>query len=205
MTQPWMLLAVATVTVAVALGGCARRPPPRLYVLAPAETGLAAEAPGRSQPIVGVVRVILPRYLDRAELVSRGEGHRLDIAADDRWAEPLVDGMQRSLAADLSRQLPQGRIATPAEARGASPPYEIRLDVESFEDEGDGSVALSGTWSVLAIDKRRQVASGTISRREPIAGRGHGAVVAALDRALDAASGEVASGLIQTAGIPPAP
>lgn len=183
------LLALALVLVS----GCAQRPPPRLYLLPPPNDAEAAAAQ-RDRPVVGTVRVTLPRYLDRDELVQRSGTHGLAIAEDDRWAEPLADGVQRAMAAKLSQRLAQGRIEATPGSQGARPKVEIRIDLDAFEAADDGTAAIAGRWVAQSAEGGRTLASGTIARREPIAGSDYGAVVAALDRNLDAVSAEVAAG-----------
>ncbi|HEX9465061.1 MAG TPA: PqiC family protein [Alphaproteobacteria bacterium] len=130
-TRPWL-----GVLLAVAFFGCAS-PEPAYYTLAARPGRVLAGGPAS----VEVRRVGLPAYLDRPELVRRGDDYRLEIAAAERWGEPLGDLISRILAEDLAARLKdvavfsQGTLSLPAQT-------VLEVDVQQFEADRDGGVTL---------------------------------------------------------------
>ena len=83
---------------ALALAGCAGvADPTRYYVLSSAPA-----APGDSAPTaisttgVGIGPVLVPGYLNRTQIVTRGANDVVEISTYHRWAEPLESGDRKS-------------------------------------------------------------------------------------------------------------
>ena len=53
------------------------------------------------QIVIGIRPIDFPKYLDRQQIVSRTNGHRLKLAEFDRWAEPLGWSFARALAENV--------------------------------------------------------------------------------------------------------
>src|SRR5213592_3712031 len=98
---------------ALALVGCAAvADATRYYVLSSTPA-----APGDSAPTavssagVGIGPVLVPSYLNRAQIVTRGANDVVEISTYHRWAEPLESGIAQVLADDLAMQIGTERIA----------------------------------------------------------------------------------------------
>ncbi len=120
---------------ALGLCGCAS-PDPTYYTLAtvpgPAQTG--------GPPTIEVRRPGLAAYLDRTDIVRRGDDYRLVIASGEQWGEPLDNLIGRVLAEDLTDRLPGSTVFSD----DAISPHEavVNVDVERFEADAKGTVTL---------------------------------------------------------------
>jgi hypothetical protein len=165
-------------------------PEPRYFTLS-AAAAPAAE-PLAARPELGLVlgQVELPRYLDRAELVTRSGPHRLVVWNLVRWGGSLRTDVARVLADDLAALLGTARIAIyPAEARF---PVSHRVLIELLElGSAPGSpVVLRARFTIAGPDGRAlAVAASEIA--EPPASpswedyvAAHRAALAALARAV---------------------
>src|SRR5262245_66066254 len=88
------------------LGACASTPS-RFYILnaLTASDTMAATA-GEQGPVIGVGPIMLPKYLDRPQIVTRASRNQLTLGEFDRWAEPLQDNVTSVLAENLARLIP---------------------------------------------------------------------------------------------------
>src|SRR5512142_2456883 len=102
------------------IGGCVSvSPPPKSYLLSapsPASPLLSMAAPASpamtTAVVVGVGPISIPAYLDRSSIVVRtGAGGGVGLSDEHRWAEPLRDGIARSLAGNLSGMIPTDAVA----------------------------------------------------------------------------------------------
>jgi uncharacterized lipoprotein YmbA len=164
------------------LASCASSSVPmRFYTLTPMGTeGASANAPSA----IRVVRVTLPGEIDRLEIVRRTEATRLQLAEEDRWAAPLGELIQRTLAADLQARVPSS----------AAEPDQLFVDIEEFVADANCAVTLRAAWTL-----RRAGASGTSTRgyetvkAEAATGCEVSAIPVAMSRALAEFSSRVAA------------
>lgn len=192
---------MALLGAVLALTGCGTAgPPPVTYVLgasAPHATG-AESLLGR--PVVEVKPVLLPDYLDTADILIRRGQHVVAPSPTGRWGERLSAGMTRALAAALARRLPALVIV-------ASPPVElparqVQVDVAAFEPRADGAVGLVAQWRVLDGAGRETLTGERVSLDRPVPGLGDAAVVAAMSDAVEALAEHVAAGVERSAPAP---
>jgi uncharacterized lipoprotein YmbA len=175
-------------------------PAPRYFTLStpggagatPGGAGAAAAAPLAARPDLGIVlgEVGLPRYLDRAELVTRSGPHGLRVWNGVRWGGSLRSDVQRVVADDLARLLGTARVAVhPAEARF---PVSCRVLIELLElgSAPGHPVVLRARWTIAGADGRA-LAAGATALEQPTASASwedyvaaHGAALAALTREL---------------------
>lgn len=143
-------LVVAVVTLAL-LCGCSSAPATRFYILTPvAQAPLARPQVSADRAAVPVALVIkdvrLPQYLDRSQIVTRSDGHRLQMSEFEQWGGNLREDMTRVLAVNLGQLLGSDRvIAVPYTVR-LTPDYSLEVEVYRFEREAGGRVILSARW-----------------------------------------------------------
>ncbi len=136
---------------ALGLCGCAS-PDPTYYTLAtvpgPAQTG--------GPPTIEVRRPGLAAYLDRTDIVRRGDDYRLAIASGEQWGEPLDNLIGRVLAEDLTDRLPGSTIFSD----DAVSPREavVNLDIGRFEADTKGTVTLLAQIAVQRGPNQPQTA-----------------------------------------------
>jgi uncharacterized lipoprotein YmbA len=178
--------------IGLALGGClGSTPEPKFFTLTSAAR--PGDPPIAARPELGLVlgQVELPRYLDRAELVTRSGAHGLQVWNLVRWGGSLKTDVQRVVADDLARLLGTSRVAVyPNEARFPVS-YRVLLELLEFGSAPGHPVALRTRWTIAAADGRA-VAVGTTDREETPASASWEDYVAAHGAALSAVTREIA-------------
>jgi uncharacterized lipoprotein YmbA len=186
--RTWTLALALAALAAGCLGG--PTPEPQYFTLSsPAGAGTA---PLAARPELGLVlgQVDLPRYLDRAELVTRSGAHGLRVWNGVRWGGSLRTDVQRVVADDLSRLLGTARIAVyPAEARFPVD-YRVLLELLEFGSAPGHPVALRARWTLAGGDGRAVAVGATEVEQQPASASwedyvaAHGAALAVLTREL---------------------
>jgi len=177
-----------------ALGGClGSSPASRFYTLSTlprSDTG--GGAPTRT---IRVAPVSLPESLDRPQLVRRTGATSVSIEEFDRWVEPLDTLFRNSLALDLGALLPDAQVLGDA-APGLAVDQTVVVAVERLDVAQD--VSLDAVWFVLASGEDQPKATRR-TRIVEAAGTGQPSdVAAALSRAVERLSRDIAAELKST-------
>jgi hypothetical protein len=149
--------------------------------------------PLAARPELGLVlgQVDLPRYLDRAELVTRSGAHGLKVWNLHRWGGSLRTDIQRLFADDLGRLLGTARIAVyPAEARFPVS-YRVLLELIEFGSAPGHPVVLRARWTIAGPDGLA-LAVGETNLEQPPASPSWEDYVAAHSTALGTVTHEIA-------------
>lgn len=140
------------------LAGCASSPVPSYFALDPGAS--PARVTGRADDrgaIILVGPVHVPERIDRAQIVLVGEGHRVLIRQQDRWAEPIADGITRTLARVLAGALP-GHAVMPAGILAPANAWRLAVDVTAMDARTDGRVDLALDWTLQSLQPAAPVA-----------------------------------------------
>ena len=138
------------VLVAGALAGCSSLPETSFYMLAADRTESAYAAP-LDGPVLGIGRVDVADYLKRRGIVTQTADFRIHAANYHRWAEPLHDGVRRSIGWQLSHALRCCRVeADPEDRRQLD--YQLDVEVDRFHATAAGAVVFGGRWTLRRID-----------------------------------------------------
>jgi uncharacterized lipoprotein YmbA len=135
------LLALAV----LGLANCGTSPKTHYFTLeavpAPQPQTVSITAP------VTVAAVHVPPSLDRREMVRRTGTNTVDVSGEDRWTAPLGDMIRSVLSQDLATRLPKEKLVLPD---APAPPHTSQLvvSIARFGSDGNGKVALDGSWSV---------------------------------------------------------
>jgi uncharacterized lipoprotein YmbA len=138
----------------------------------------------------------IPDYLDRTQIVTRGEGTQLQILKFDRWAEPLGVSISRQVNNDINQQLKSAFAYQFPSVSPVRPAYKVRGRIHSFEANSDGVVNLRLRWGILdteghfAIPVRGANFSTTVESVDDIA-----AVTAAMGSLVDQLGDEIVAEL----------
>jgi uncharacterized protein len=181
---------VASLAVALALGGCLKRSKvARTYVLDPLP---AAEAPAAAPiAVVGIERIDVPDWLDRPQVTGRAASGEVVTDEFSRWAEPLPKGVQRVLAENLVVLLPDRRVITAPYPPRDTVDQRIEMTLIEAARQPDGAVLLEAHWDVLGT-KGEVLARRRSSHRARPTALGAAGAVAGLNEALAALSRELA-------------
>ncbi len=126
-----------------ALAGCAS-PNPVLFTL--------AAAPGAPQTIAArsleLRRIGIAGYLDRPEIVRAETGFQLQLAHNERWAEPTGSMIERVFTEDLVQRLPGTSVFSESGAISTQPDLVLEVDIQRMDADGSGQVVLLAQLAV---------------------------------------------------------
>ncbi|MGD8706905.1 MAG: PqiC family protein [Syntrophobacterales bacterium] len=174
-----------------ALAGCATSPPPTFYQLEePASTQLSGLERGIA---IGVGPVNMAAYLDRPQIVTRAEAHKLNLSEGNVWAEPLKQSITRVIGVNLSNMLQTTRIFRfPTRNRAIPLAYRIALDIPRFDGTLGGDVQLVARWTLYKGQGEDALLTRVSIISEASGGEGYEKLITAQNRALQALSREIA-------------
>ena len=147
------------------LAACGSSPTNNLYRL----TSPITPTGGDQQPSLGIGPIDIAEFLNRDALVYSRGGNQLQAQSYERWAEPLVDGVERVMGVNLAQLMrSQNLLFFPWDMHHA-PDYGIRISVIDL-DADDEQAILVADWLLY-----RPRDGSTITRRisnfkEPLAG-----------------------------------
>ena len=144
----------AVLAVAGLLAACGSTPRTEYYLL-------SAEAPpaaARAQPAIGIAELKVAEYLQRPEMVIMESANRLSLRDYHRWAEPLADGVQRTVALNLGALLETDGVRVRPWPREWSPQWLLRLSIARL-DVGSDAVELVANWSLAREGETRDRSS----------------------------------------------
>lgn len=178
------------------LSACATSPTPHFVTLHVVPNGTPATTAG-SRPAIAVGRISLPPELDRSELVRRTGTDTLDVDALYRWAAPLDEIVQHTLASDLASRLPNRLVVLPGEP---DPPG--RLDVvlvafSIFSVDPSNQVRLRARWTLVNGDSKQALQTDDVQLTIPVASASGADVAGAMSTALAKLSDAIATKLTQ--------
>ncbi|TCO75943.1 PqiC family protein [Chromatocurvus halotolerans] len=175
--------------LAMTLGGCATPAAvDYLTLTSPAQAAIRSDAPP-----VSVGPVTLPEYLKRSALARRDSEGALHYSVSELWAEPLDQGIQRTLIEILSDALEGAGITNFPGPSASRADYGVSISVRRLEAT-DAIARLSASWRILPTSSVSPgpTLTGRFSREEalvspsgPAVARAFSALVRAL--ALDIA------------------
>lgn len=101
-----------------------------------------------SKQSVAVLKVGLPEYLDRPQMVLLDEkSPQMEIAEFHRWGEDLGVMIQRKVAADLGSYLPQAKIvAEQEEIQQAN--FDVKIEILRMDMMKQDEVILQAKWYI---------------------------------------------------------
>jgi uncharacterized lipoprotein YmbA len=172
--------------------------PARLYVLQAAAHEPAAPPGDAPRGVLGVQRVSVPAWMDRAEITARtGRG---EIVPDPlaRWGEPITRGIQRVVTEDLAALLPERHLVAAPFAASRTVDHRLDLAITEGARQADGTVLLEARWAILGPDGAVLVQRRSSYRTAAVANAE--GTVSAISEALALLSGEIASAV---RGLPP--
>ena len=180
--------------LAATLASCAGSQPSNYFVLSALPTPETPMGSASSNQLaIGVAPVALPAYIDRPQLVTRASANRLDLAEFDRWAEPLQDMFTRTLAENLSALLKTDLVYDLPDRQVPDLDYQVSVEIWRFDRGVDGKTELLARWAIF----RGNAAEPLVTRKSLItedvpAGSGAEAIIAAMSRAVETLSREIA-------------
>ena len=181
----------------VLLSGCGHSPPSSFYLLQSMpgiEKVKQTSRTGQGLAIC-VGPVMLPKYLDRPQIVTMTRTSEVKLASFHRWAEPLQDNFIGVLAENLSQLLGTDRIIIFPRESASSSDYQIMVTVIRFDGEPGSDAVLSARWSIYGKGGKQELVSKKTDISEPAGAQGYEALVSAQSRAIAGLSKEIAGAI----------
>ena len=185
--------AAAATLIAMLAAGCSiggKSAPVHFYKVEP----LAEQSAASSEVSVGVGPVLVPRYLDRAGLVTRKADAEIDVSDDDRWAEPLDEMIATAIAENLVRLTGSRRIFAYPWANTLRVDHRVLIRIVQFEIGIDGAAHLVCQWQLESTGNEQRRIERTELTVRPT-GSSAGKQVMALSEAVATLSQEIAAAL----------
>ncbi len=174
----WLTLGIAA-CLTILLSGCfipqTQPDPTRFYLLEPQadQNGQPnGERAEKAQIRIGLRKLRLPGYLRRPAIAIQtgGNGHQLQYAEYQRWAEPLETNLQRVLRLNFGSH-PAVRSAKVEPFRsGSDLDYIVSIEIQACEGVRPGTghpgIRFAAQWRVMSQredgpNEDQEVASGT--------------------------------------------
>ncbi len=186
-----MLLACAFAPI-LGLSACALSGPrPTEYVLGDGPAVNVTAIVQTGMPIVEVMRVQLPDYLDSTDILER-KGNRMIPSATGQWGERLSVGFTRALTGSLASRLP--RLVVTATSPIERPTCQILVDVTAFE-RVEAHVVLAARWYIFEGASHKILIAEQASLIEAVSGTDDSAVVNAMSRLVELLAERLAAGI----------
>ncbi|MBE0618061.1 MAG: membrane integrity-associated transporter subunit PqiC, partial [Proteobacteria bacterium] len=159
--------------------------PTRFFLLEPLADASPASSRSGTGPAIGIGPVEIPRYLDRPNIVTRGASNEVQVADFVLWAEPLVDGVPRILAEDLSALLGTERVYGFPAKLPETLDFRVSVEVLRFDGTLGGEARFEARWTVLDLRQGLHVAARRSSvKTRKVQGPDYGALVTAMSGTL---------------------
>jgi uncharacterized lipoprotein YmbA len=152
----------------LALAGCGSTRTSNFYQLdEPAATRLSGLERGVA---VGVGPVNLPPYLDRPQIVIRGDGHKLELSEFNRWVEPLNESISRVIIVSLSNMLESTRVyKIPRRNKTILLEFRVEIDFARFDGIPGGNALLVARWTLYGREETALVTKVSIISESSVA------------------------------------
>jgi len=172
------ILQIALLAVVALLAGCigGRSPSPDYYMLTARAQG---NAPA-SDLSIGVGPIKIAQFLTRPPIVTHAGGSGLQIAEDQRWGEPLDQGVQRVTLQNLAA-LTGAQVRNFPWRQTSIPGYAVRLDVLDLDRLPDGGALLEVTWALEDLRQNKLLSTQHERLTTPVNGDYDALVVAYSD------------------------
>ncbi|SRR6056297_986257 len=178
--------------LASTLGGCATPVTvDYLTLTSPAQAAIRSDAPP-----ISVGPVTLPDYLKRNGLARRDSDGALHYSMSELWAEPLDQGMQRTLIEILSDALEDTSVTDFPGPSALQAHYGVSISVRRLEAT-DGVARLSASWRILPTSSvsPRPTLTGRFSREKPLVSPSGPAVARAFSALVHALALDIAGAI----------
>lgn len=166
--------------------------PAKFYLLEPISKDSVEQEVTADKPILALVPVRIPHYLERAQLATSSAKNTYDFDELHRWAESLDDNMSRVILQNLSVLL-AAEVVMSTSHQAQSAKVQLAVTILDFYIDPSGQAKLSATWQIWRKDA--EILSGQSTERVAVAGNDAHRKVVALNQCLNNFSREMANTL----------
>ena len=130
---------------AILLASCAAHPD-RFYGLSTLPGAALPPAAGYATRIL--LSTSIPSVMDRRELIVDAPGDRVLVLEHERWAAPLSDLVNQTLARDIEQRRADVLVADRAFDRAGIKPVRIRVEIVQMSARRGGQATLEAHWRI---------------------------------------------------------
>lgn len=189
----WLLSTSLILVLSGCVGGST--PPSRFYLLEPVAVVAPAETAGNASalPIIVMDPVRIPRYVDRAQIVTATAKNAYQLNELNRWAEALDQNLTRVLSQNLASLVPAQVLSGKAGNRTQPESLRLTLTILEFHVNPQGLAGLTAQWQIKRGDAL--LLSRQESYHEPAANDDYPLIVAALNECVTRLSRDLAAAI----------
>jgi uncharacterized lipoprotein YmbA len=147
----------------------------------------------REGTIISVGPFRIPEYLNRPQIVLRGQGANLKVLKFDRWAEPLADSFSRRLYAQLSQQTAKATFVEFSSLAKLDTDYRIIGSVNVFEADASGTVTLQFYWAMQSKESEFKIAPHIVTFSKTVTPEDVPAITNAMGELIDELAASMAA------------
>jgi hypothetical protein len=173
------------------IAGCAGSPAVQFYTLTPLAPPPAVLS--AADMTVALGPIAFPDILDRPQIATRHDDHRVEFSEYHHWAGRLKEDFRRVLVEDLGRLLAGDRVAVTGDELAPEPNLRLALQVIQFDGRPGDAVLLSSAWALRDPKTHQTLVLRKSMIREPLPAAGYAERAAAHSRALAELSREIAA------------
>jgi len=119
------------------------------YRLHPSQIQRSGSHPLYTRQVLGIGEVQVPDYLEKSAMVTFQNKEQVKIHEEQRWAGSLDKNIQSVLTQNLSALLPHTTVLAYPWNEPLRDRYRLYLSVDHFDGDANGTVTLSGHWSLV--------------------------------------------------------
>lgn len=155
--ESWIRIFIISICFTIVLSGCSGGSATiRYYMIDPVSTSVVSQN-SNNQLSIEIMDVNVPQYLERFNLVTRGNENQLYLAEFHQWGDNFRKNLLRTMASNLTSMLGTNDIGTPINRTMSTPDYRVQVHIEQFERNYDGHVSLIARWQVSTGSSSRSV------------------------------------------------
>ncbi len=181
----------ALIGAVLLLAACGSSPKVSYYTLRTTPTADRQGASAGYPVVIGPISV--PDMIDRPQVVIRTGSNQVAINEMARWAEPPRAEIPRVIADNLRPLLPGAHVSIYPQGADSEGALSVAIDVQSFDSAPGEAATVDILWTLRSAGKAPMKGRSIV--REPVAGAGYDALVAAHARALTAVSRDIAAAI----------
>jgi len=144
---------------------------------------------------LGIGRVTLPEILNRPQIVTRIGQNEVRIADHSQWAEPLEKSVPRVLSENLARLLGTQHVSVYPWPSQMELDIRVEIAISRLEGNDDRQASLVARWRLIRANGSEVRALQLSAHSQSAADGSVDAMVAALDRVLEALSRDIAAAI----------
>jgi uncharacterized lipoprotein YmbA len=100
-------------------------------------------------------QIELPYYLQENRIINRPFSGKIEFQENERWGEPLAEGIGRVLGLNISHILDSPYYSVFPHRQKVGTRFEVGVNINRFERVSGSKVLFEGTWQLFANDFKK--------------------------------------------------